>query len=205
MGRTHCKFLEPRLYPTLDPTLNSSYSIFMKKRCSLPKVDLLKYVRNDEITPMKIDNNYFKNIMQLKGSLKLDNALYLDNRTKVYVEKFAQDNNYFFSQFVEAISIISEYKVLTGSEGEIRRNCKWVNWTTIRALQIGIKVFYFLLILSLIIPKVSIVFNHIGNVYAKLCKLVYMYTMFSTLLIFKISINQVVSLNKSALWKFKII
>ena len=99
----------------------------MKKRCSLPKVDLLKYVRNDEITPMKIDNNYFKNIMQLKGSLKLDNALYLDNRTKVYVEKFAQDNNYFFSQFVEAISIISEYKVLTGSEGEIRRNCKWVN------------------------------------------------------------------------------
>jgi peroxidase len=115
------------LYPTIDPTLNASYAGFMKMRCSLPKVELLKYVRNDKLTPMRIDNNYFKNIMQLKGSLKLDNALYLDPRTRGYVESFAADNGRFFTHFVEAVSIISEYKVLTGSQGEIRRNCKWVN------------------------------------------------------------------------------
>ena len=41
---------------------------------------------------MRFDNNYFKNVMQLKGLLKLDNALYLDPRTNVYVEKFANEN-----------------------------------------------------------------------------------------------------------------
>ena len=85
------------------------------------------YSRNDPITPMRFDNNYFKNVMQLKGLLKLDNALYLDPRTNVYVEKFANDNNYFFEQFVEAMSILTEHKVLTGSQGEIRKRCDVIN------------------------------------------------------------------------------
>ena len=76
---------------------------------------------------MKFDNNYFKNVMQLKGLLKIDNALYLDPRTSVYVEKFANDNNYFFEQFVEAMSILTEHNVLTGSQGEIRKRCDVIN------------------------------------------------------------------------------
>ncbi|KAI5084322.1 hypothetical protein GOP47_0000491 [Adiantum capillus-veneris] len=129
VGRTHCKNLVKRLYPTVDPTLNYTYSYYLKKRCPTPHPPLkaVLYSRNDPITPMKFDNNYFKNVIQMKGLLKLDNALYLDPRTKPYVVKMAKDNNYFYAQFVEGISILTEYKVLTGLQGEIRKHCKWVN------------------------------------------------------------------------------
>ncbi|KAH7404348.1 hypothetical protein KP509_15G021600 [Ceratopteris richardii] len=98
-------------------------------RCPSPHPDpkAVKYARNDPGTPMKFDNNYYRNVMHMKGLLKLDNALYLDSRTKPYVQKMAEDNNYFFEQFVEAMSILTEHYVLTGDEGEIRKHCQWVN------------------------------------------------------------------------------
>lgn len=129
VGRTHCKHLVQRLYPTVDPTLNASYAEYLKLRCPSPNPDprAVEYSRNDRVTPMKFDNNYYKNVMQMKGLLKLDNALYLDPRTANYVEKMASDNSYFFEQFVEAMAVLTEYKVLTGSQGEIRKHCRWVN------------------------------------------------------------------------------
>ncbi|MCO5600334.1 hypothetical protein L7F22_054444 [Adiantum nelumboides] len=129
VGRTHCKTLVKRLYPKVDPSLNSAYSYYLKKRCPTPNPSpsAVLYSRNDPITPMKLDNNYFKNVMQMKGLLKLDNVLYLDPRTKPYVVKMAQDNNYFYAQFVEGMSILTDYKVLTGLQGEIRKQCRWVN------------------------------------------------------------------------------
>lgn len=129
VGRTHCKHLVTRLYPEVDPTLNANYSSYLKMRCPSPTPDpkAVKYSRNDPVTPMKFDNNYYKNVMKMKGLLKLDNALYLDPRTKPYVEKMAEDNNYFYEQFIEGMSILTEHKVLTGSQGEIRKHCQWVN------------------------------------------------------------------------------
>ncbi|KAH7404347.1 hypothetical protein KP509_15G021600 [Ceratopteris richardii] len=129
VGRVHCVHLVSRLYPTVDATLNSSYAEYLKMRCPSPHPDpkAVKYARNDPGTPMKFDNNYYRNVMHMKGLLKLDNALYLDSRTKPYVQKMAEDNNYFFEQFVEAMSILTEHYVLTGDEGEIRKHCQWVN------------------------------------------------------------------------------
>ncbi|KAI5063043.1 hypothetical protein GOP47_0021590 [Adiantum capillus-veneris] len=129
VGRTHCKHLVTRLYPTVDLTLNANYSVYLKMRCpsSTPDPKAVEYSRNDPGSPMKFDNNYYRNVMQMKGLLKLDNALYLDARTKPYVEKMAQDINYFYEQFVEGMSILTEYKVLTGAQGEIRKHCQWVN------------------------------------------------------------------------------
>lgn len=129
VGRTHCKNLVQRLYPTVDKTLNSTYASYLKLRCPSPKTDpeAVEYSRNDRITPMGFDNNYYKNVVNMKGLLKVDNALYLDPRTAPYVTRMAADNSYFFQQFVEAMAVLTEYNVLTGNQGEIRTNCKWVN------------------------------------------------------------------------------
>ncbi|MCO5557207.1 hypothetical protein L7F22_010767 [Adiantum nelumboides] len=129
VGRTHCKHLVDRLYPTVDPTLDADYSTYLKTRCPTQSPDpkAVEYSRNDPITPMKFDNNYYKNVMNKKGLLRLDNGLYLDERTKPYVELMAQNNDYFFEQFVEGISILSEHNVLTGSHGEIRKHCQFLN------------------------------------------------------------------------------
>ncbi|MCO5602992.1 hypothetical protein L7F22_057134 [Adiantum nelumboides] len=129
VGRTHCKHLVSRLYPIVDPTLNANYSSYLKMRCpsAKPNPKAVEYSRNDPATPMLFDNNYYRNVMQMRGLLKLDNALFLDARTKPYVEKMAHDINYFYEQFVEGMSILTEHKVLTGSQGEIRKHCQWVN------------------------------------------------------------------------------
>ncbi|KAH7404336.1 hypothetical protein KP509_15G021300 [Ceratopteris richardii] len=129
VGRVHCVHLVSRLYPTVDPTLNASYADYLKIRCPSPNPDptAVEYSRNDRGTPMIFDNNYYKNVIELKGLLRLDNALFLDPRTKPYVMRMAQDRDYFNEQFIAGMSILTEHNVLTGSEGEIRKNCQWVN------------------------------------------------------------------------------
>lgn len=63
-----------------------------------PNPKAAKYSRNDHVMLMKFDNNYYKNVMKMKGLLKLDNVLYLDPRTKAYVEKMAQ---YFYELWIQ--------------------------------------------------------------------------------------------------------
>ncbi|GLJ51749.1 hypothetical protein SUGI_1099790 [Cryptomeria japonica] len=129
VGRTHCGNLVHRLYPKVDPTLNPEYAVYLKGRCPTtnPDPEAVVYARNDRGTPMKFDNSYYKNLMKNKGLLVVDQQLLLDPRTSPYVEKMAQDNQYFFSQFSRALTILSENNPLTGNNGEIRKDCRFVN------------------------------------------------------------------------------
>ncbi|GLJ22893.1 hypothetical protein SUGI_0431630 [Cryptomeria japonica] len=129
VGRTHCVNLVGRLYPTVDPLMDSAYSVYLKKRCptSNPDPKEVLYARNDQETPMLFDNFYYTNLIAKKGLLLIDQELLSDNRTSEYVSQMAQDNQYFFSQFEKAFITMSENNPLTGSLGEIRRNCQFSN------------------------------------------------------------------------------
>lgn len=129
VGRTHCVNLVERLYPEVDPSFDPDYAVYLKGRCPTPNPDPneVLYARNDRVTPMKLDNNYFKNLINHRGLLLVDQGLLSDSRTTPYVTKMAQDNNYFFAQFSRALTILSENNPLTGSDGEIRNQCRFVN------------------------------------------------------------------------------
>ncbi|XP_044485393.1 peroxidase 21 [Mangifera indica] len=129
VGRVHCVNLVQRLYPTVDPTLDPEYAAYLKGRCPTPDPDpkAVLYARNDRETPMIIDNNYYKNVLNHKGLLIIDQQLASDPTTLPYVEKMADDNGYFQDQFSRAILLLSENSPLTGDEGEIRRDCRYVN------------------------------------------------------------------------------
>lgn len=118
-----------RLYPTVDPTLDPDYAEYLKGRCPTPDPDPhgVLYSRNDRETPMIIDNMYYKNLLKHKGLLMIDQELASDPRTASYVEKMAADNEYFYEQFSKAIVVMSEYSPVTGDDGEIRRDCRYVN------------------------------------------------------------------------------
>eukprot|EP00249_Psilotum_nudum_P005084 c18559_g2_i3 orf=3-977(-) len=120
VGRTHCKNLVQRLYPTVDQTLNPEYAGYLKQRCPSPHPDptAVEYARNDRVTPMGFDNQYYKNVIQKKGLLRVDTALILDPRTSDYVIRMASNNSFFFEQFVEAMEILTVHNPLTGSQGE---------------------------------------------------------------------------------------
>ncbi|MED6119885.1 Peroxidase 21 [Stylosanthes scabra] len=129
VGRVHCVNIVQRLYPEVDKTLNPSHAEYLKRRCPNPNPNPkdVEYSRNDLVTPMIVDNNYYKNILQHKGLLTVDEELATDPRTSPYVINMAHDNDYFNQHFSRAILLLSENNPLTGDEGEIRKDCRYVN------------------------------------------------------------------------------
>ncbi|PKA63727.1 Peroxidase 42 [Apostasia shenzhenica] len=129
VGRTHCVKLVHRLYPEVDPSLNPDHVPHMMKKCpdSIPDPKAVQYVRNDRGTPMKLDNNYYLNILDNKGLLLVDHQLAHDPRTRPFVKKMAQSQDYFFTHFSRAIALLSENNPLTGEQGEVRHHCNLAN------------------------------------------------------------------------------
>ena len=113
----------------MDPTLDPDYAVYLKGRCPTPDPDptAVLYARNDRETPMILDDFYFKNILKHKGLLIVDQELATDPRTAHYVQKMAADNGYFFEQFTRAVLLLSDNNPLVGDQGEIRKDCRYVN------------------------------------------------------------------------------
>ncbi|GFP91986.1 peroxidase 42 [Phtheirospermum japonicum] len=113
----------------VDPSLNPSHVEHMLYKCpdAIPDPKAVQYVRNDRGTPMKLDNNYYRNILDNKGLLIVDHQLVTDKRTKPIVKKMAKSQDYFFKEFARAITILSENNPLTGAKGEIRKQCNLAN------------------------------------------------------------------------------
>ncbi|XP_047311513.1 peroxidase 21-like [Impatiens glandulifera] len=129
VGRVHCMNIVYRLYPDVDPTLDPDYAEYLKKRCPSPNPDphSIEYARTDLDTPMILDNMYYKHLLQHKGLLLVDQELASYPTTSPFVEKMANDNNYFYEQFSRAMLALSENNPLGLDNGEIRKNCRYVN------------------------------------------------------------------------------
>ncbi|XP_047940649.1 peroxidase 42-like [Salvia hispanica] len=111
-GRTYCMKLAHRLYPDR-----------VEQRCPHRIPEAVQYVRNDRGAPMKLDNNYYRNILDNKGLIIVDRLLATDERTKPYVEKMAMSQDYFFMEFARAIALLAENNPLTGIQHEIQEWC----------------------------------------------------------------------------------
>ncbi|XP_012443332.1 peroxidase 21 [Gossypium raimondii] len=129
VGRVHCVNLVHRLYPTVDPTLDPEHAEYLKRRCPTPDPDpkAVLYSRNDLETPMILDNMFYKNLLKHKGLLMVDQQLTSHPLTSPLVEKMAADNGYFHDQFARAVLLLSENNPLNEDQGEIRKDCRYVN------------------------------------------------------------------------------
>lgn len=129
VGRVHCLNVVNRLYPSVDPTMDPKYAAYLMGRCPNPHPNpvLVEYARSDRETPMVLDNMYYRNLLSHKGLLSIDQELLSDPVTSPYVQKMAADNTYFHDQFASALLVLSENNPLTGEDGEIRKDCRFVN------------------------------------------------------------------------------
>lgn len=74
------------------------------------------------------DNSYFKLVAKRRGLFQSDAALLDDADTRSHVIHLAEsDNSVFFKEFAGAMVNMGNIAVLTGSQGEIRKNCARVN------------------------------------------------------------------------------
>ncbi|XP_071709782.1 peroxidase 21-like [Rutidosis leptorrhynchoides] len=110
VGRVHCVNIVNRLYPEVDPTLAPEYAEYLKRRCphQVPDPHAVEYARTDLQTPMILDNMYYKNLINNRGLLVVDQELLSTPTTSPYVEKMAANNTYFHDQFAKALLILSE-------------------------------------------------------------------------------------------------
>ncbi|KZV25773.1 Peroxidase 4 [Dorcoceras hygrometricum] len=78
-------------------------------------------------TPSTFDNSYYKLLVVKNGLLHSDQILYNGGSTDSLVETYSEDPEAFGYDFVAAMIRMGDIGPLTGSKGQIRKNCRRVN------------------------------------------------------------------------------
>ncbi|KAH6796753.1 Peroxidase superfamily protein [Perilla frutescens var. hirtella] len=132
IGNARCTSFRQRLYNQSgnnqpDSTLDKSYAAKLRSGCPQSGGDQNMFPL-DFVSPKKFDNSYFKTILSSKGLLNSDEVLVTKNKaTRELVKKYADNNQLFFQQFAKSMVKMGNISPLTGSKGEIRKNCRKIN------------------------------------------------------------------------------
>nr|XP_023923117.1 peroxidase 5-like [Quercus suber] len=133
IGRSHCSSFSNRLYNfnetnPQDPSVDPIFARDLKTKCPKnanngndPTVPL------DVLTPHRLDNKYYKNLKNHRGLLTSDQSLLCSPSTIGIVKNNARNGQAWAYKFAAAMVKMGYIEVLTGSQGEIRKNCKFVN------------------------------------------------------------------------------
>ncbi|KAK7363775.1 hypothetical protein VNO77_05932 [Canavalia gladiata] len=128
LGVGHCINIVGRLYdPLLGDKIDFGFKISLRVVCPT-KIPLtnLTFVPND-MSPVTFDNQYYRDIIMGRGLFGIDSNISRDPRTAPFVFRFAMDQNYFFRAFSSAFVKLSSTNVLTGVQGDVRRQCNNIN------------------------------------------------------------------------------
>ncbi|XP_062171845.1 peroxidase 15-like [Alnus glutinosa] len=132
-GRARCRSFSPRLYDfkstgNPDPSIDATYLETLRQTC--PQGGNEDTLTNlDQASANDFDNNYFTNLQNNKGLLQTDQELFSTTGadTIEIVNRFASSQCGFFDSFGQSMIKMGNISPLTGSNGEIRSNCKRVN------------------------------------------------------------------------------
>ena len=126
IGQARCTSFRAHVYN--DTNINTSFAKSRQSNCprasgsgdnNLAPLDLR--------TPTAFDNNYFKNLVGKKGLLHSDQELFNGGSTDSQVKSYSASLGSFRSDFVSAMIKMGDISPLTGSSGEIRKNCRRIN------------------------------------------------------------------------------
>ena len=81
----------------------------------------------DVLTPNKLDNKYYKDLMNHHGLLTFDQTLLSSPTTVGIVRNHARNDAAWANKFAAAMVKMGSIDVLTGRQGEVRKNCRVVN------------------------------------------------------------------------------
>lgn len=133
MGVARCVSFRRRIYDTtFQENIYETYSGFQQSLSSIcPKSgNDNELAPLDYSTPTFFDNHYFENLVESKGLLHSDNVLVLEDQggdIQQRVWSYASNRQYFFDSFASSMIKMGNINVLTEDQGEIRKNCRFVN------------------------------------------------------------------------------
>ncbi|KAL0377748.1 UNVERIFIED_CONTAM: Mitogen-activated protein kinase kinase kinase [Sesamum radiatum] len=132
IGFAQCFTFKPRLFNfdgtgNPDPVLDQSLLGSLRSVCPNQDDSDTNLVALDAATSSKFDNSYFRSLVNNSGILQSDQALMADNQTAALVLSYSKFPFLFSKDFGKSMAKMSCIGVLTGQEGEIRKNCRVVN------------------------------------------------------------------------------
>ncbi|KAJ0974750.1 hypothetical protein J5N97_016715 [Dioscorea zingiberensis] len=131
IGTSHCSSFSQRLYNftgkgDADPSLDKHYAARLKLKCK-PN-DFTTLAELDPGSFKSFDGGYYKLVAKRRGLFSSDEALLHDGETKAYVARQAAGAlKEFFKDFANSMVRMGNIEVLTGKQGEIRKQCGFVN------------------------------------------------------------------------------
>ncbi|MBA0743361.1 hypothetical protein Gogos_006046 [Gossypium gossypioides] len=110
-----------------DPDLEASLLKGLQTVCPDQVDSDTTLVPLDSVTTNRFDNSYYRNLVNSSGLLQSDHLLSTDNRTASMVLSYSRYPYLFLKDFGASMVKMANIGVLTGQDGEIRKNCKVVN------------------------------------------------------------------------------
>jgi peroxidase len=128
VGRSHCSsFVPDRLAVPSD--IDPSFAATLRGQCpASPSSGNDPTVVQDVETPNKLDNQYYKNVLAHKGLFTSDASLLTSPATMKMVLDNANIPGWWEDRFQKAMVKLAAVEVKTGGNGEVRRNCRAVNY-----------------------------------------------------------------------------
>ena len=134
VGRSHCSSFTNRLYgfsnaSDVDPAISSAYAFLLRSICPSNSTQFVPNTTTDMdlITPAVLDNKYYLGLANNLGLFTSDQALLANATLKKAVDEFVKSESKWKSKFAKAMVKMGNIEVLTGTQGEIRLNCRVVN------------------------------------------------------------------------------
>ncbi|XP_048570187.1 peroxidase 4-like [Triticum urartu] len=126
VGQARCTFFRDHIYN--DTNIDSGFARSRQSGCprtagsgdnNLAPLDLQ--------TPSTFENDYYKNLVQKRGILHSDQELFNGGAADALVQQYIGSQSAFFKDFVVGMIKMGDIMPLTGSSGQIRKNCRRIN------------------------------------------------------------------------------
>lgn len=111
-----------------DPSMDASFLSNLKETCPDTADANSNRAPLDSVSTYRFDNAYYTNLASNTGLLESDQALMTNPDMAALVNIYRMYPRYFFYDFATSMVRLSYVGVLTGEEGQIRHNCRFVNW-----------------------------------------------------------------------------
>ncbi|KAK4856836.1 hypothetical protein QYF36_021826 [Acer negundo] len=135
IGQAKCATFSNRLFDfrgsgSPDTTIETSMLSDLQSVCPI-NGDGNRTTALDRNSQDLFDNHYFQNLINNKGLLSSDQILFSSDEaastTKTLVQTYSTNPSLFFTDFANSMIKMGNISPLTGSNGEIRKNCRVAN------------------------------------------------------------------------------
>ncbi|CAH9134682.1 unnamed protein product [Cuscuta epithymum] len=123
IGQARCTTFRNRIYN--DANINATFARSLQSNCPQSGGDNNLAPLDD--TPTSFDNAYYVNLQGKRGVFHSDQELFNGGSTDSIVNTYSSNPSTFTSEFASAMLKMSNLSPLTGSSGQVRKNCRRTN------------------------------------------------------------------------------